>query len=145
MCQTDGSGAARHRARNGRLCFRGLFAGSGFGLLTHPWIHWDERLGMDWLDGWLATHAPGATIAMRVDVGAAAMHELVAAGVGVQFLACIQGDADPTLVRVGPLDPFASRDLWVLTLPELRDTPRIRAFTDHMVENLRVALKTSEP
>ena len=34
LCQTGGSGAARHRARNGRLCFRGLFAGSGFGLLT---------------------------------------------------------------------------------------------------------------
>ena len=73
------------------------------------------------------------------------MHELIAAGVGVQFLPCIEGDADPALVRVGPLDPFACRDLWVLTLPELRDTPRIRAFTDHMVESLRSALKTSEP
>jgi DNA-binding transcriptional LysR family regulator len=110
---------------------------------AYPWIHWDERLGMDWLDGWLATNAPGATIALRVDVGGAAMHELIAAGVGVQFLACLEGDADPSLVRVGPLDPFASRELWVLTLPELRDTPRIRAFTDHMVESLRLALKTS--
>jgi len=34
LCQTDGSGAARNRARNGRLCFRGLFARGGFGLLT---------------------------------------------------------------------------------------------------------------
>ena len=112
---------------------------------AYPWIHWDERLDVGWLDAWLAQHAPGASIAMRVDVGAAAMHELIAAGVGVQFLACIDADADPSLVRVGPLDPSASRDLWVLTLPELRDTPRIRAFTDHMVDSLRVALKTSEP
>lgn len=112
---------------------------------AYPWLHWDERLGMDWLDAWLAKNAPGATIALRVDVGGAAMHELIAAGVGVQFLACLEGDADPALVRVGPMDPFASRDLWVLTLPELRDTPRIRAFTDHMVERLRASLGTREP
>lgn len=108
---------------------------------AYPWIHWDERLtGMRWLDAWLAQHAPGATVAMRVDVSVAAMHELIAAGVGVQFLACVEGDADPSLVRVGPVDPFAKRDLWVLTLPELRDTPRIRAFTDHMAERLRATL-----
>ena len=114
--------------------------GEGAPLGAFPWIHWDERLGHEWLDGWLAQHAPGATIAMRVDVSAAAMHELIAAGVGVQFLACIEGDADASLVRVGPLDPFARRDLWVLTLPELRDTPRVRAFTDHMAERLRATL-----
>lgn len=107
---------------------------------AYPWIHWDERLNAAWLDAWLAQHAPGASVAMRVDVSAAAMHELIAAGAGVQFLACVEGDADPSLVRVGPLDPFARRDLWVLTLPELCDAPRVRAFTDHMAERLRAAL-----
>ncbi len=133
--------------RVGRLQFhayaaRSLVAriGEDAPLGAYPWIHWDERLGMGWLDVWLAEHAPGATIAMRVDVSAAAMHELVASGLGVQFLSCLEGDADPSLVRVGPLDPFACRDLWVLTLPELRETPRIRAFTDHMVESLRAVL-----
>jgi DNA-binding transcriptional LysR family regulator len=73
------------------------------------------------------------------------MHELVAGGVGVQFLACVEGDVDPALVRLGPLDPFACRDLWVLTLPELRATPRVRAFTDHMAEQLRGALQSAAP
>jgi hypothetical protein len=52
LCQTGGSGAARHRARNGRLCFRGLFVQEGFGFPTHreksegwqepavPYRHW---------------------------------------------------------------------------------------------------------
>lgn len=111
--------------------------GEGAPLGSYPWIHWDERLNMGWLDTWLAQHAPGARIALRVDVSAAAMHELVASGVGVQFLACVEGDADPSLVRIGPADPFARRDLWILTLPELRDTPRIKAFTDHVAEHLR--------
>lgn len=135
--------------RVGRMQFvayaaRSLVArvGEGAPLGAYPWIHWDERLDMGWLDAWLAQHAPGATVAMRVDVSAAAMHELIAAGAGVQFLACIEGDADPSLVRVGPVDPYASRDLWVLTLPELRDTPRVRAFTDHMAERLRATLGT---
>jgi DNA-binding transcriptional LysR family regulator len=118
--------------------------GEGAALGAYPWIHWDERLDVGWLDVWLAQHAPGASIAMRVDVSAAAMHELIAAGVGVQFLACVEGDADPSLVRVGPVDPFASRDLWVLTLPELCDTPRVRAFTDHMAERLRALHARSE-
>lgn len=134
--------------RVGRLQFdayaaRSLVArvGAGAPLGAYPWIHWDERLhAMGWLDGWLAQHAPGARVVLRVDVSAGAMHELIAAGVGVQFLACVEGDADPSLVRVGPMDPFARRDLWLLTLPELRDTPRVRAFTDHMAERLRAAL-----
>lgn len=136
----------------GRLQFapyaaRSLVAriGEGAPLGAFPWIHWDERLNMQWLDAWLAQHAPGASIALRVDLSAAAMHELIAAGVGVQFLASVEGDADPTLVRLGPLDPFASRDLWVLTLPELRTTPRVRAFTDHMAEQLRGALQGATP
>ncbi|MBI4953719.1 MAG: LysR family transcriptional regulator [Myxococcales bacterium] len=137
--------------RVGRMQFdayaaRSLVArvGEGAPLGAYPWIHWDERLGMSWLDAWLAEHAPGATVALRVDASAAAMHELIAAGVGVQFLACLEGDADPSLVRVGPMDPFASRDLWILTLPELRDTPRMRAFTDHMAERLRALLGACE-
>ncbi len=114
--------------------------GDGAPLGAYPWIHWDERLNMGWLDGWLAQHAPGASVAMRVDVSAAAMHELIAAGAGVQFLACVEGDADASLVRVGPIEPYARRDLWVLTLPELCDAPRVRAFTDHMAERLRATL-----
>lgn len=111
---------------------------------AYPWIRWDERLDMGWLDAWLAQHAPGAATALRVDVSAAAMHELIASGVGVQFLACLEGDADPSLVRVGPRDPFARRDLWILTLPELQQSPRVRAFIDHLAERVRAALAAAE-
>jgi DNA-binding transcriptional LysR family regulator len=110
---------------------------------AYPWIHWDERLDMRWLDAWLAQHAPGAEVALRVDVSAAAMHDLIAAGAGVQFLACLEGDADPGLVRVGPIDSFARRDLWLLTAPDLCDAPRVRAFMDHAAERLRALLGPS--
>jgi DNA-binding transcriptional LysR family regulator len=108
---------------------------------AYPWIAWDERLNAQWLDAWLAEHAPGARVVLRVDTGAAAMHDLIAAGAGVQFLARFEGEADPSLVCLGPGDPFARRDLWILTAPELRHTPRVRAFMDHMAEELRAALE----
>lgn len=114
--------------------------GQGAPLGAYPWILWDERLDFRWLDAWLAQNAPGVTVAMRVDVSNAAMHELIAAGIGVQFLACLHGDADPALVRVGPLEPYARRDLWVLTLPELRKSPRVRAFIDFMEPRIRAWL-----
>lgn len=102
-----------------------------------PWLHWDERLNMRWLDVWLAAHAPKATIAMRVGPGTPVMRQAIAAGIGVHFLAEFEGDADPELQRIGPVDPAFGRDLWLLTLPDLRNTNRIRAFMDHMDECLR--------
>lgn len=103
----------------------------------YPWIHWDERLNMRWLDAWLAQRAPNARIAMRVDVSSMVLREVIAAGIGVHFLASFDGDSDPALKRVGPIEPGFSRDLWLLTLPELRNTNRIRAFMDHMDESTR--------
>lgn len=114
--------------------------GQGAPLGAYPWIAWDERLNTRWLDAWLAQHAPGARVVLRVDAGAAAMHDLIAEGVGVQFLSRMEGDADPSLVCLGPGDPFARRDLWLLTAPELRHTPRVRAFLDHVGDRLRAAL-----
>lgn len=103
-----------------------------------PWIHWDERSAMSrWLDGWLAVNAPGAAIALRVDVPTAVLREVVASGVGVHFCAVADGDADPRLRRIGPVLDDVSRDVWLLTLPDLRGNARVRAFMDHMADRLQ--------
>jgi DNA-binding transcriptional LysR family regulator len=100
-----------------------------------PWLHWDERLRMSWFDGWLAQNAPGARIVMRVDVSSVVLRHVIAAGIGAHFLACFEGDQDPELRRIGPIESSYSRDVWLLTLPELRNTSRIRAFLDHVAES----------
>ncbi|WP_104981270.1 LysR family transcriptional regulator [Sorangium cellulosum] len=110
-----------------------------------PWIHWDERLDPRWLDAWLAANVPDARIAMRVDFSSMAIQEAIAAGVGAHFLACIAADGDPRLARVGPIDPAYDRDLWLLTLPEVRNVNRVRAFMDHMTEALSVCASTPQP
>lgn len=97
-----------------------------------PWLHWDERLNPRWLDGWLAKHAPKAKLAMRIDMSSVVFRDAIARGIGVHFLACFEGDADPALARIGPIHREFSRDVWLLTLPELRTTSRVRAFMAHL-------------
>lgn len=106
--------------------------GEGASLAAYPFLHWDERLDPQWLDQWIAEHAPGARIALRVDTSMTLVRELVRAGVGVHFLARLEGDADPSLVRLRDADASFNRGLWLLTLKELRMTSRVRAFMDHM-------------
>ena len=99
-------------------------------LAAFPWIHVDERSDGRWLDRWLAKYAPGARIALRSD-DFAVRRRAIAAGIGVHILPCFDGDADRDLVRIGPRLADEARDLWVVTLPELRNASRIRAFMDH--------------
>ncbi len=106
-------------------------------LSSYPWLGWDRRTGPTWLDQWLARHAPGARVVLRFDVGTSSWRDRIAEGLGVHFLATFEGDADPRLVRVSPIAAEFARGLWLLTLPELRTTPRVRAFLDHAAESLR--------
>ncbi|MFY0529156.1 LysR family transcriptional regulator [Archangium gephyra] len=126
--------------RVGRLQFEAYAArslvervGTGATLADFPWLHSDERSDGHWLDGWLARNAPGARVALRSD-DFAVRRRAVSTGMGVTFLACFDGDADPGLVRVGARLSDEARDLWVLTLPELRNNSRIRAFMDHVYD-----------
>ena len=132
--------------RVGRLQFEAYAArslveqiGAGAALADFPWLHQDERSDGRWLDGWLATNAPGAKVVFRSD-DYAVRRLALSAGIGVHFLPCFDGDADPKLVRIGARLSEEARDLWVLTLPELRHNSRIRAFMDHV----HGALKTRQ-
>jgi DNA-binding transcriptional LysR family regulator len=99
-------------------------------LSAFPWLHWDERSDGRWLDAWLRKNAPGAKVSLRADDYAVRRRALLS-GIGVHFLPCFDGDAEPTLVRLGASLTDEARDLWVLTLPELRNNSRIRAFMAH--------------
>lgn len=101
-------------------------------LAAFPWISNDERSPTPWLDRWLERAAPGARVALRTD-NYRVMRAAVGAGVGVHFLACLDGDRDPELVSLGHRLGEEARGLWVLTLPELASTRRVRALMDHCV------------
>ncbi|MBP0496389.1 LysR family transcriptional regulator [Pararoseomonas indoligenes] len=83
-----------------------------------------------------AVVAPGR-LAARFDTVLGLAHA-VAAGIGVGHLPCFIGDAWPGLVRLAPPDPTYASDLWLLTHPDLRHTPRVRALLDHIAEAITV-------
>lgn len=65
----------------------------------------------------------------------------VKAGIGVAPLPTTLGDAEETLVQVLPAVEELTRSWYLLSHPDLRKTPRIAAFIDHMLGDIP-ALKT---
>ncbi|MBI2895052.1 MAG: LysR family transcriptional regulator [Deltaproteobacteria bacterium] len=61
----------------------------------------------------------------------------VSLGLGVGPLPCFLGDADADLVRLFPPEPELAAELWLLYHGDLRQTARVRAFCDFMLESLR--------
>ncbi len=103
-------------------------------LVDYPWLHWDNPATARWLDGWLDDNAPGARVAMRMGDDHAILRGALRSGVGVHFYTCYDGASDPALTRISPTYPEFSRDVWLLTLPGLRNTRRIQAFMSHVAE-----------
>lgn len=101
-------------------------------LEAYPWLGWDERLDNRWFETWLKDNAPGARTVLRIDENAILRREAIRSGVGVFFLACLEGDALEGVQRISA--PHFERGLWLLTLSELRHTSRVHAFFGHMVE-----------
>ena len=99
--------------------------GANAAYAAFPWVGWDLRVGRA-TDDYLAAHAKGAKIVMRVD-RMLLMQQALSAGIGITILPCLSGDRIPDLCRIG--DYFEGGVyIWVLTHPELRGTARVRAF-----------------
>ncbi len=91
---------------------------------------------------WLAATVPDARIVSR-STGMLATVSAVKSGVGVAPLPTTLGDAEDDLVQVLPPLTELTRSWYVLTHPDLRKTPRVAAFVDHVladIEGLRTAL-----
>lgn len=55
-------------------------------------------------------------------------------GLGVSYLPCFLGDADPLLARYCEPDPQHDLGLWILLHPDLKRTARVLAFRDFMIK-----------
>ncbi len=62
--------------------------------------------------------------------------EAVEAGIGIGHLPCFIADVRPALKRLVPPDPAFAGDLWLLTHPDLRHSPRVRVFLDFMAAEI---------
>jgi len=105
--------------------------GAAAPLAEYPWLSFDERLGHRWVDAWLKANAPGARIVARLDESTMLVRDLIEQGLGVFFLPTVEARLRG-LVQLQPAAAEHSMPVWLLTLPDLRHTSRVRAFLDHM-------------
>lgn len=72
----------------------------------------------------------------------------VEAGIGIGHLPCFIGDASRALTRLSDPEPEFSAGLWLLTHADLRQSPRIRLFMDHVageLQRLKPLIEGSSP
>lgn len=89
-----------------------------------------SRNNPDWLK---ASPFPKAKIKLQTD-DITLLYRAVMAGGGMSRLPCYIGDAEPSLIRIPHANTTFLQDIWVLTHPDLKDTPRIKTIMRYLAE-----------
>lgn len=78
---------------------------------------------------------PDAPIALRID-RPLDRHIAAVHGLGLIFEACFLADQEPELLQLDGAMREPDRDIWVLTHPDLKDSPKVTALRQHLVAAL---------
>jgi len=98
------------------------------------WVGWDDDNPFpQWIKN---SEFPKSSIKHQVNH---ILSQLAAAkaGLGISILPCFMGDVEPTLQRVPGATINPGRDIWLLTHRDLRQTARVRVFTEFMADAIR--------
>jgi DNA-binding transcriptional LysR family regulator len=98
-----------------------------------PWIGPGDMLSQ--LQRWLREVVGEHRVVYRLST-VLGMAEAIAAGIGVGPLPCFIAGRFPSLVRLYDPPSQTPAGLWILTHPDLRSSARIRAFMDHVGQEL---------
>ncbi len=101
------------------------------------WIRWDigEDRHPDWTQNTEFKDVPAWGYFPSINL----QLRLAAGGFGLAMLPCLMGDPHPGLVRATSAPPRRSRDIWILTHADLKNTARVRAFMGFAEQVLRDA------
>jgi len=107
-------------------------------ILNNPasihWIGWDDDAPLpQWIKN---SDFPNSPIQHQVDHIIAQL-AAAKAGLGISILPCFLGDPEPSLQRVPGATVKSSRDIWLLTHHDLRQTARVRVFSEFMTNAIR--------
>ncbi len=107
-------------------------------LNEHEWLALDDSLSQHATLKWLSKIVPVDAVRLRTN-SFSGVQQACAEGLGLAVLPCFLGDEHSALQRVtGTLDE-CSKDLWLLTHPDLRHTTRVKAVFQVMQEELVAA------
>jgi DNA-binding transcriptional LysR family regulator len=118
------SNALPGRARSGEI-----------DIFAQNWVSLGEQLGGFKLSKWVAAHVPPDRIVYKLNT-VLGLADAVEAGIGIGYLPCFIADARPALTRLTPSEPEFGADLWLLTHPDLRHSPRVRVFLDFLAAEI---------
>ncbi len=93
------------------------------------WVSLGDQFGHLKAARYVREHVPVDRVAIKINT-VLGLTEAVEVGIGVGPLPCFIADRRPDLVRLTPHNPDFAAGLWLLTHPDLRASPRIRAFLD---------------
>jgi DNA-binding transcriptional LysR family regulator len=102
-------------------------------LAKHPFVGVEDPAWQEAV--WLERVAPGARVVLKSN---STLAQLAAtrAGIGLGILPCYVGDVEPDLVPVVTPEKGVHRELMLVLHQDLKETPRIRACADFLVERL---------
>ncbi|NJM35905.1 MAG: LysR family transcriptional regulator, partial [Rhodomicrobium sp.] len=104
-------------------------------ILTRDWVTLGEQLGAFKMVKWVSAHIPPERIVYKLNT-VLGLADAVEAGIGIGYLPCFIGDVRPALRRLAPVNPDYGADLWLLTHPDLRHSPRVRVFLDFLAAEI---------
>lgn len=104
-------------------------------LYDRNWVSLGDQFTMLKAVKYLAEHVAPERIVYKVNT-VLGLAEAVEAGIGIGFLPCFIADTRPGLIRLAAPDPGFAADLWLLTHPDLRHSPRVRLFLDFIAAEI---------
>lgn len=100
-------------------------------LLGRRWVTLGDDLAAMKAARFVRDHVPAERIVYKVNT-VLGLAEAIEAGAGIGHLPCFIADQKQGLVRLAPPEPGFAADLWLLTHPDLRHSPRVRVFLDFL-------------
>ena len=64
-------------------------------------------------------------------------HTMIVQGQAIGRSACYMADPEPNLIRLPDIKPVPAQDLWILTHPDLRNTPKIKTLMAFLYTKLQ--------
>ncbi|OZI52000.1 LysR family transcriptional regulator [Bordetella genomosp. 5] len=109
---------------------------AGDRLYEQLWVSYAGRLAGLGAVPYVDARVAASDILYRAD-SVAAISSAISAGMGIGFLPCMLGDVMPGLMRMGPVVPELDDELWLLTHPDIRISPRVQTFMQFCADAVR--------
>ncbi|MEW6706393.1 MAG: LysR family transcriptional regulator [Pseudomonadota bacterium] len=105
-----------------------------------PWVAFERDAHARVYDRWMRQQLAQADVRLRVDIFNA-MVAMIRTGIGVGVLPTFMEGSHPDIVAVSDPIPELAVPVWMLTHPDLRETARVRAFMQHVGDDVAERLR----